>query len=291
MSNKKQEKFASPWKVFSTHWEKYCDPPGRPSKQAMSLYRQFTKKSFIGLKRQPRVLVLGATPEIRDVLTGLKAEVSIIDLNMEMIMAMTELTKKKNPNEIIVKGNWINMPFASNYYDAVLGDIVLTNVPGPLQVKFLKEVKRVLNPKGYFINKMHVIPNDWQFESFDSILDKYAKVLVHNKINLVELFAYLHNNIYNPKTHIMDINLIRKGLIKYWKKGEYKHPSSKVTKLLNDMWKLFKPMDKKWNPGFEKEVSKQVYQYFKIKNKIILNDCYFHEIDESFPLWVCQVKK
>ncbi len=290
MPKKKQEKFANPWKNIAARWERYCTPPGRPSKQAMSLYRRFAKKSFVGLKRQPRALVLGATPEIRDVLAVLKADVSIIDINMEMIMAMTELMKRKDPNEIIVKGNWVNMPFASNYYDAVLGDIVLPNIPRRLQKQFLKEVKRVLKPKGYFITKMHVIPNNWQFKPFDSILDRYAKIPVY-KNNIIELFACLHNNIYNPKTHIMNINLIRKRLIKYWKKGKYKHPSAKITKLLNDMWELFKPMDKKWNPGFEKETSKQVSQYFKIQKKIVLNDCYFHEIDESFPFWVCQVKK
>jgi len=290
MSNKKQEKFANPWKLFAARWEKYCTPPGSPSKQAMSLYRQFAKKSFVGLKRKPRILVLGSTPEIRDVLTGLKVEVSIIDINIEMIMAMTELMKKKNPNEIIVKGNWVNMPFDSNYYDAVLGDLVFTNVPRLLQTKFLREVKRVLKPKGYFIHRIHAIPDDWQFESFDSILDRYAQTPVR-KNDLIELFGCFHNNIYNPKTRIIDISLTKKGLEKYWKNGKYKHPSPKITKLLNNMWEFFKPMDKKWNPGFEKEVRKEVSQYFKIQNRIILNDCYFHEIDESYPFWVCQVKK
>jgi len=290
MTKKKQEKFATPYKTFAARWEKHYTPPGRPSKQAISLYRQFAKKSFIGLKHQPRVLVLGATPEIRDILAGLKVEVSIIDLNMEMILAMTEVTKKKNPNEIIVKGDWTKMPFASNYYDLVMGDIVLSNVPRSLQTPFLKEVKRVLGPRGYFISKMEVVPNDWQFESFDTVLNKYAKIPVV-KNTAMELFAHLHTNIYQPKNRLIDTNDIKKGLKKYFKKGKYKHPSSKVTKLLNKIWETWKPMEKRWTVAYEKEVSKQVSQYFKIQKKIVLNDCYFHEIDESFPFWVCQVKK
>jgi len=291
MPKKKQEKrFIAPWKAYAARWQKYCTPPGRPSKQAMAMYRKFAKQSFSNLKRKPRTLVLGATPEARDVLVGLKAEVSIIDFNMEMILAMTELVKKKNPNEIIVKANWLNMPFPPNYYDAVLGDLVLCNVPGPLQARFLKEVKRVLKPKGYFITKMHVIPNDWQFKPIDWVLDKYAKIPVC-KNTAIELFGFLHNTIYQPKIHIMDISLIRKGLTKYWKKGKYKHPSAKISKLLNHIWEMFKPMDKTWCTGYEKEISKQVSQYFKIRKKIVLNDCYFREIDESFPFWVCQVKK
>ncbi len=290
MAKKKQEKFATPWKAFAARWQKYYTPPGRPSKQAITVYSRFARQAFIGLKRKPRALVLGATPELRDILARLKAEVSIIDINMEMILAMSKLMKKKNPNEIIVKGNWVKMPFASNYYDLVMGDIVLPNVPGPEQNKFLKEIKRVLKPRGYFITKMNVIPNEWQFEPFDAVLNKHAKIPL-SRNTAVELFVYLHNNAYQPKTHIMDVGQIKIGLQKYWKKGKYKHPKAKITKLLNDIWEMWKPMEKKWTTGYEWEIVKQISPYFKILKKNVLNDCYFHEIDESFPIWFCQVKR
>ena len=290
MTQKKQEKFATPWKAFAARWQKYYTPPGQPSKQAITVYRRFARQAFANLKRQPRVLVLGATPELRDILAGLKVEVSIIDINMEMILAMTELTKKKNFHEIIVKGNWVNMPFASNYYDLVMGDLVLPNIPGSLQTKFLKEVKRVLKPKGYFITKMEVVPDDWQFKSFDSVLNKHAKIPV-SRNTACELFCYLLHNVYRPKAHIVDVGRIKKGLQKYWEKGKYKHRSAKITKLLNDIWEMWKPMEKKWTTAYEKEIAKQISPYFKILKKKVLNDCYFHEIDESFPLWFCQVKR
>ncbi|MBU4369279.1 class I SAM-dependent methyltransferase [Patescibacteria group bacterium] len=290
MSKKKQEKFANPWKAFAARWEKYFTPPGRPSKQAMSLYRQFAKKSFVGLKRQPRTLVLGATPEIRDVLAGLKAEVSIIDINMEMILAMTELTKIKNPKEIIVKGNWTNMPFPSGYFDVVLGDLVWGNVPIFLQNKFLKEVKRVLKPNGYFIHKIATISSDWRKGSLDEVMEKYVKIPI-SRNTAMELFCHFLCDIFNPKTGLSDTAKIKEELKKYWKNGKYKHTNKKITKLLNDSWEMWKPLDKIWAINYEEKVLKKFSFYFDILEKRVVKDCYFSELNKQYPIWFCQVKK
>ena len=80
----KKEKFAEPWKEFAARWERYYTPPGRPSKQAINTYKEFTSKAIAGAARQPRTLVLGSTPELRDLLQELKCQVAIVDINLEI---------------------------------------------------------------------------------------------------------------------------------------------------------------------------------------------------------------
>lgn len=289
MEKIKQEKFGEPWKKLAARWKKCYTPPGLPSKESINLYRQFIKKSFKGLKYQPKALVLGATPELRDILASLKVEVSIVDINIEMILAMTELIKIKNRKEIIVRGNWTNMPFNSDYFDVVLGDLVWGNVPIFLQDNFLKEIKRVLKPNGYFIHKIAVIAHGWEKKSLDEVLDKYTKIPV-SKNTAMELFCHFLCDVFDPKTGLSDSVKIKNQLKKYWKNGKYEYPNKKITKLLNDIWEMWEPMEKVWAINYEKVAFKQFSQYFKILDKKYVRDCHFIEMDKQYPIWFCQVK-
>jgi len=286
-----KEQFNQPWKAFAKRWEKYYTPPGRPSKQAINVYRKYAKEALKGLRRKPRGLIFGATPELRDLLTEMKFEVTIIDINMEMILAMSELTKKKNPEEIIIKSNWLASPLASNYYDVVLGDLVLSNIIPERQAKFLNEIIRILKSKGYWITRFEVVPNDWPFDDFNNLLNKFSKIPWH-KNRPMELLFLLLNNAWNPKTNIGYLRRVKSWMEKYKvKEGKYKHPNEKVTKCLNLIWEMWKPMEKQWVFRREKDTVKQLLPYFKIIKKIVLNDCYYRQADESAPIWVCQVEK
>jgi len=287
---KAKEKFAEPWKEFAARWERYYTPPGRPSEQAINIYKGFVRKAVGGIKRQPRALVLGSTPELRDLLKELGCRVAIVDINLEMILAMTELLEMKNQEEIMVRGNWISTPLASHYFDVVLGDIVLSNVPAESQEQFLKEIIRILKPRGYFITKMEVIPNDWAREDFDAVLNRYAKIPYHRN-RPIELFVHLHNNAWDSQTNIISVSKIRKWMEKYRAgQGKYKRPTAKISKYLNDLWEMWRPMDKQWTVKRERDIEKQISSHFTILEKRVLNDCYFKEVDQSFPIWLCQVK-
>ncbi len=284
-----KESFTQPWKEFAKRWEKYYTPPGRPSKEAIKYYIKFAKLATKNLKTK-RALVLGSTPELRDLLFELNFEVTIIDVNMEMILAMSELTKHKNPDEVIVRASWTEMPLDSDYYDIVLGDIVLSNIPEKKQEQFLKEIRRVLKKKGYWITKIEVIPNDWVVEKFDVRLKQYEK-LPELRNTAMELFCCLHNDAWDPKTQIIDTSKTRDWIDKYKiKEGIYKHPNKKITKYLNDTWEMWKPFEKKWAVKYEKDIEKQISSYFEIINKHVLHDCQDPEVDKTFPMWSCKVK-
>ena len=69
---KTQKKYASAWKQIAKTW-KLLSFPWRPNKENLADYEKFILKSIKGVKN-PRVLLLGATPEIRDMLAKYRIE-------------------------------------------------------------------------------------------------------------------------------------------------------------------------------------------------------------------------
>lgn len=285
----KQEKFTQPWKEFAMRWQKYYTPPGRPSKQAIKVYKRFVIKAIKGV-RNPKGLVFGSTPELRDLLAELGLEVTIIDINLEMILAMSELTKRKNLDEIIVKADWLSNPLDSHYYDVVLGDLVLSNIPPKKQPNFLKEIKRLLKQNGHWITKLEVVPNKWKIDDFNKLINEFARIPWHRNRPMESLFLLL-NNAWEEKTNIGYLSKVKLWMNKYKvKEGEYKHPDKNITRCLNLNWEMWKPLDKRWSFRRERDTVKQISPYFKIVKKVILGDCYYRQVDESTPIWFCQVR-
>ncbi len=282
------KRFSEPWKKLASNWEMYT-PPGRPSKEAIKYYKKFARLATKNSKTK-RALVIGATPELRDLLYELNFEVTIIDINIEMILAMSKLTKHKNPNEIIVKGSWTDHPLQSDYYDIALGDLVLSNVPEEKQEQFLKELKRVLKKNGYWITKMDLTLDNWIHEDPEIIIKRYS-VLPVKRNTPMELLCNILHNAYNHKTKIMSTIVIRNWLKRYKVKDRYKHPNKKITKYLNYIWESWKPMEKEWCIRTETKTEKHISPYFKVMNKHILHDCQIHKVDKVYPIWFCKVKK
>ncbi len=284
-----KNKFANPWKEFAQRWKKYYTPPGAPSPAFAALYKKYTLKA-IKNKKNPKILILGATPELRQVMYNVKAEITIIDINIEMILAMTELVKNKRKDEIIVRGDWLSNPLADNYYDVVMGDLVIPNIPWNLQLNFLNKISNLLKKGGYFLSKDEFIPKDWVFEDFDRVLDKYKKYPFYRN-EAVEIFVHLYSMVWDKKTRLVDTRKLKNGLNKYWKKDKYVHPNKAIEKSLNIIWTMFKPLEKVWAIGDEQGWTRNISRFFLIEEKIFLDDCKIKEFNKCFPFIVCKVKK
>lgn len=141
------------WKRLAAHWKKLA-PPMRPSKGDLKVYEAFLRRAIRGV-RHPRILVMGATPEMRDLAHAHSAEVTVADFSSEMIKAMVGLMKykKKTNEEVWVKGNWATLPLKAGYYDIILGDGVIDNVPWATHGQWLRHTRDLLKPDGAFITR------------------------------------------------------------------------------------------------------------------------------------------
>lgn len=173
-------------KEYAKFWKKLpC--PVRPSKAEIKFWEKAVKDT-LKKNKAPRALVLGVTPEIRDLLAKYKIDTICLDINPFMTKAMTLALNRRNPREKIVLSNWLKMPFKKNSFNLVLSDCAQDNIPYKSFDKFFENVFKVLKSNGYWLlGASH-------FTSYkDGIsIDKYIKVYRKNPKAFQKIDARLY---------------------------------------------------------------------------------------------------
>ena len=90
------------WTKVAQEWKK-LKPPERPSKKEIAIYEKHLQEIlWARKKRKIKAIIFGATPEIRDLLAKHKIfDVTIVDINPNMVRAMQELLKISKAKERI----------------------------------------------------------------------------------------------------------------------------------------------------------------------------------------------
>lgn len=133
-------------------------------------YKNFLK-IVIGRKKHFKALVLGATPELCDLVIGNDGELTLCDASLEAILKSEKVMRFNLDEAIIVKSNWLKCPLADSYYDIVLGDLVFLNISLKQQLFLAKEIMSLLKKDGYFITRNIIqdkIKRYYQIEEIDS---------------------------------------------------------------------------------------------------------------------------
>lgn len=96
-----------------------------------------------------QALILGATPELRDIVLSYHHYLTTVDRSWEALDEKTRLMHYKNSShEKLVVKDWLEMDFPANSFDAILGDGVLTVLKREDQKKLLKKLRKFLKPTG-----------------------------------------------------------------------------------------------------------------------------------------------
>jgi len=158
-----------PWDDWAKSWE-HTTSPSRPTKAEIAVYKKACDKYLRG-RKNTRVLIFGATPELRDLVSGYPgAQVTVADINMVMIKAMTLLTKKaKTDKEVWIKGDWIRLPLPEKHFDLILGDFTFENLPFRLHRKYFENVHRWLKDSGCYAGRFFVFREKYSPYSFDEL--------------------------------------------------------------------------------------------------------------------------
>lgn len=247
-----------PWQRFAKNWQRLTSP-ARPSQREIKIYENFAK-SFL-MKKNVKVLILGATPEIRDMLAKYKnIQVVLVDINLDMALAMTSLMRQKKvaEKEIWLRANWLSAPLPQKYFDVIFGDFVLGNVPFKLQAQFLNNIKSWLKSGGYFITRCEAFKPYYKPFSMSEIFEIFENKPVNRKtINLFwEVGVWLTGRIDRDRK-IRPI-VFYKRLKKYLKK----HPNQKISKILQKGGILY-PLNVIWYTHAAGEFKKLILRYFR----------------------------
>ncbi|HUW25221.1 MAG TPA: class I SAM-dependent methyltransferase [Gallionella sp.] len=133
------------WDNLAIQWSKLASPL-RPCHEDVGIIRQFLEPDG------NLCLLLGVTPEF----TSLPIRVIAMDNSAGMIRALWPDNKTGHN---VVRGDWLDMPFAANSFDTIIGDGSLALLSYPLQYERLFiQLNRTLKPGGKILIRFFLRP-------------------------------------------------------------------------------------------------------------------------------------
>jgi SAM-dependent methyltransferase len=201
-----RNKMKENWRKMANAWAKYT-PPGKPSTNEISFFEQEIKKE-LEHNKNIKALVLGSTPEFRDLLAKYCVDTTVADINPDSIKAMTSLMNLKNPNETVIISDWLTMPLENNTFDFVLSDSAQDNIKFEEFEAFFEKIAQVLKPEGrWFFGAVNLRRNNQI--SFDDYINLYKNNPAYfNDFRnfLLRIFQLAYNpEFYNEKNRTFDL--------------------------------------------------------------------------------------
>lgn len=240
-------------------------PPALPSKSEVKILENFIKLKNLG----QNLLVLGATPEYRNLAHRLKKQVTLCDISFEMMLEMSNHLRypQNAKKEIWLKSDWLSAPLQENYFDIILGDFVIANVPCKQQNNFYKNIASFLSKNGYFLTRIYYPP--YPIQKLSDLFSAYLK----NKLTDNALYFGLLGASFNPKNYTVSTLKTRRLFKKYLvqTRGREKIKLQKHRKIFQS----FYTSSKVWWPTPRPICERMLRRYFRIEKIESGNDHYF----------------
>lgn len=142
--------------------------------------------------RSPRTLILGATPELRDLITPLGGKVVLVDLSLSMLTRMSKLLRVADPDkEIWIRGDWLDTPLPDDYFDVVLADLVFSLVLPEQHLALAEKIRKTLRKGGRFILREHHPDLEIRKKSADEVFEDFFLMHYRKFITRSKASGYL----------------------------------------------------------------------------------------------------
>lgn len=180
-------KLAEAWKNFPQ--------PIRPCESELKIINKYLNEIIKKKGKNTRILILGSTPEFRDLAHSRKLPAYVVDYSEDNHRALT-LLKKFKGKEVLFRQDWRKLKLKEKY-DLVLAEASLNMVKKNEMPVVLRNVNRVLAEDGLFIAKTWIrLPAKGL--SIENMLDIYRKK--HGKLSLKSAMTqYFYSLMYDPK--------------------------------------------------------------------------------------------
>ena len=133
--------------------------PSRPSKSELNCYQSFFNKvRNNALGDNPSVLIMGSTPEFRELASKMGFDTVVVDYNKEYYEEISKaLPVNIIQNEKLVVCDWAEMdncPYLSEKtFDIIIGDLAIGNIKPSNLKKVFSAIRKLLRRNGYFLGK------------------------------------------------------------------------------------------------------------------------------------------
>lgn len=187
-------------------------------KEMWQLYKRYFNQALAG-KKNANILVLGATPEFRDLALTQGHNVVVVDFSLEMILKMSKvMTHQNDPRKILVRGNWLNTGYLKeNYFDLATGSGITNNLLPENQDKFFNETRRLLKKGGYILLHDMVIAPRHKTKPLAEFIKDYKNKKIHWFDIFMDARFYSDLTIKcQPKKYLYDMEKFGRLLEKYY---------------------------------------------------------------------------
>lgn len=268
------------WERQSHSWD-WNAPPVRPSKGEIEIYGDFLKRK----DRKSRILVLGSTPELRDLVSATDAKIYVADFSYRMPAAMLRFTRNVDPlKEKWIKDNWLELPFPPKFFDVILGDVVLHQVTPNLELTFLEKIRSLLENDGFFITRLFFLDETFLQKDLYDITKQiltgpfsYTQKATLLRLQPVWLFADLTKRKFNRRLSAQKFSEMMKE----------EKLSNPILKEVCDILITDKDSYRDWSPPREEEMIHILSSSFDIIERGKADD---YPYAEYFPIFLLTPK-
>ncbi len=173
---------------IAAEWEKYKGTTIRPSKGLVRIMDGYARK--LSKRKNPRLLVLGATPELRSIGAKYGYHVFAVDSSPVMLNAMGLLCSPKAKNETRVVSDWITMELPAGSFDLILADDSFNMLPLKKWEALLKKCSTLLRKDGLCVMQVMVEPPKDKLVSLAVVKERWKQGKIKSPADLTKYLVY-----------------------------------------------------------------------------------------------------
>jgi len=279
----------SNWAGALSLWDKYTSP-FIPSKKDIKNYLS----ALNILKEKQNILVLGTTPQIREILPKISNHITVADFSFQMILGMSNFSDQIFPeNERWIKSDWIFLDeFLKNkQFDIVIGDLVLRNIDPKDQSRFLLKISKLLKNNGHFISRFHILNESNIALTNNHIIKTVFDTYWNKEDKLLEdlLVSRLFDKNTDFSTNLINKRNVVKNIKEYLRKNIRNKREKLILRNILEKWTVSEKQDQRtWTQRSKKDIRSLLSKNFILGDIKIASD---YEDAIFYPIYALKIKK
>jgi len=146
----------------------------KPCDAELNIFLQYLENVVRGVS-EPRILILGCSPELREIAAKFKAKTTVVANDLEVIERTASLMKTKNKKEEWLEGDIMVLPLQKRSFDLIFSDHVLSNVSPFNKENFYGRMKEILKKEGSVVIRSVVFRKT--AKAFEGRLSRHFKIV------------------------------------------------------------------------------------------------------------------
>lgn len=271
------------YRAIRSDWQKLAqkreldrrNSPASPLVEEVGVFNKFLQKiNKNKLSKNKKALVLGVTPEMRQLAFKYSYKLVSVDIDKNMIKAMKKFVKKRG-KERIINDNWLNLKkyFSDSVFDMILADGSFNNLAFDDYARLFKILHKLLKNDGVFVIRHFIIAEKNSLKPINYFCRK--KVFWKEKLLGMLLGVEQIGKWMNYKERYLNLGIFYKWALTQSNKGCL----SKDMKIVRSY-----TSNRNLSVQTEKDFLNMSGKYFELINKG--NDCNFG----STPIFVFKKK-